>query len=223
MKIWQKVITLKYYNNLILIGNKIKREKIDIPHSYGNKNNKFNQKKEYENISIDYSLIRDRVKKDHLKEGIGTYIYRKPFKKINPADFVNKSVYNKIQFENKNYNITKRVIYPEKNMTKEKPNKKRFFSQEKNLRNTSDGTYRSLINRTPIVFPVKGRKIINKSLESHDIFLRDLNNIKEDKAVRLFGVERKNITKNHNAESELPEYKFQRKRFFKKEIKTSLY
>lgn len=223
LKKCQKVITLIYYNNLI--GNKIKREKIDIPHAYGkgNKNNIFYQKKEYENNSINYSLIKDRVKKDHLEEGIGTYIYKKQFKKINPADFINKSIYNKIQFENKNFNITQRVINPEKNKIKEKPNNKRFFSQEKNLRHTTDGTYRSLINRTPVVFPIKGRKILNKSLESHDIFLRDINNINEDKAVRLFGVERKYITKNHNAESELPKYKFQRKHFFNKEVKTSLY
>ena len=92
-------------------------------------------------------------------------------------------------------------------MIQEKQNKKRFFSQEKNMRYTSKGNYQSLIDRTPIILPIKGRKKLNKSLENgyrhdHDIFLRKKNIRNID--IRLFGVERKNITKNHNAESELP-------------------
>ena len=159
-------------------------------------------------------------------EGIGNYIYKKQFKKINPENFINKSNYNKIQYQNKNYNITQRVIIPEKNNAKVKPNKKKFFSIEKNLRYTSSGTYQSLIDRTPIVLPIKGRRRLNKSNETgnkpdNDLFLRE--NIKEKNGTRLFGVERKNITKNHNSESQPEKNKFGRKHFFHKEIKTSLY
>lgn len=57
--------------------------------------------------------------------------------------------------------------------------------------------------------------------QDHDIFLR--KSCKDNDGVRLFGVERKYITKNHNSESEPPAYKFGRKHFFHKEVKTSLY
>ena len=67
---------------------------------------------------------------------------------------------------------------------------------------------------------------MNKSFETgnrpdNDLFLRE--NIKEKRGARLFGVERKNITKNHNSESQPEQYKFGRKHFFHKEIKTSIY
>ena len=173
--------------------------------------------------TIRNQLIEYDAQKDHLKDGIGTYIYKNQSKKINPSKFVNKkNDYNKIRYENKDYNVTQRVIIPDKNYTKIKPNKKKFFSQEKNLRYTSDGSYQSLIDRTPISFPIKGRKKINNSFEcDHDLFLR--KNIQDDNGVRIFGVERKNIRKNHNYESELPKFKFGRKHFYFKEEKTSLY
>ena len=67
---------------------------------------------------------------------------------------------------------------------------------------------------------------MNKSFETgnkpdNDLFLR--KNIKEMNEKRLFGVERKNITKNHNSESQPEKYKFGRKHFFHVETKTSLY
>ena len=181
---------------------------------------------ENEKKVIKYPILKNDAQKDHLQEGIGSFIYKKQFKKINPEDFVNKSSYNKIQYENKNYNVTQRVLIPDKNNIKIRPNKKRFFSQEKDLRYTTKGDYKSLINRTPIVLPIKGRKRLNNSIDSgneydHDLFLRLKN--KENEGTRLFGVERKNITKNHNSESEIPKYKFGRKHFFHKEPKTALY
>ena len=180
-----------------------------------------------EEDKIKYHIYRNNAVVDHLKEGIGSFIYQKKYKKINPADFVNKSAYHKIKYENKDYNVTQRVIIPEKNIIKEKPNKKRFFSLEKNIRYTSKGNYQSLIDRTPIIFPIKGRKKLNRSYQNtiyrpdHDIFLR--KNFIENKNIRIFGVERKIITRNHNAESELPKFKFARKHFFTKEEITSLY
>ena len=230
-----------FINKYNWIGKKIKRDKIDssqicktenIPNNHKSLHNNpieirnNNQQIFTQTKSNNYIRIRNDAQKDHLKEGIGTYIYNKKFKKINPADFINKNDYNKIQYENKNFNVTQRVLNPDKNNIKEKPNKKRFFSLEKNLRHTSDGTYQSLIDRTPVILPIKGRKRSNQSFDSgnkpdHDLFLRQ--KIKENKGERLFGVERKIITKNHNFESEPEKYKFGRKHFFYKEEKTTLY
>jgi len=162
---------------------------------------------------------------NYFQKGTSSYIYEheKKNNKINPSKFVNKNIYNKIKYENNDYNITKRVIIPEKNLTKLKPTKKRFFSQERDLRHTTDGSYQSLLDRTPLTFPTKGRKKIIRSVEykDHDLFLR--KKIENDNSIRLFGVERKNITKNHNLESEPPKFKFGRKHFYFKETNTSLY
>ena len=198
------------------------------------------------NINSYNAYNAHNARNDHLKDGIGNYIYTKQFKYINPLKFVNKSDYNKIKYENNDYNISQRVLIPDKNTLIAKPKNKKFFSMEKNLRHTTDGTYQSLINRTPANLPIKGRKKINLSFDDnsrqdHDLFLR--GKVKERNKGRLFGVERKLITKNRNAESTIPEYKFGRKpflekhnvesiipknisgrkHFFDKEIKTSLY
>lgn len=157
---------------------------------------------------------------------------KKP-RKRNPADYINKVIeYNRIVYKNKDYNVSQRVLLPEKNTILVRPHTKKFFSLDKNFRYTSDGSYQSLINRTPMSFPVKGRRRINLSFDGRDnnssklgstfdnIFRESLN---KDDGNRLFGVERKNIIKNHNLESQAPPFKFGRKHFFIKEEKTSLY
>ena len=97
---------------------------------------------------------------NYLQKGIGSYIYEhgKKNRKINPSKFVNKSIYNKIKYESNDYNVTKRVLIPEKNLTKSKPTRKRFFSQERNLRHTTEGSYQSLLDRTPLTFQTKEEK-----------------------------------------------------------------
>ena len=193
----------------------------------GNIEHKINPIIRKEKEVLKYPIKRDKAQKDHLQDGIGSYIYKRQIKKINPEIFVNKSPYNIIKYNNKDYNVTQRVLIPDKNTNKLKPNKKRFFSQEKNLRYTSKGNYQSLIDRTPVILPIKGRKRLNKSFDSgnkpdNDLFLRE--DIKENSDIRLFGVERKNITRNHNTESEIPKYTgIGRKHFFHKEVKNSLY
>ena len=205
--------------------DKIKRPKIDICEN-GKMEYKINPTEGNEKEVLKYVIKIDKSQKDHLQDGIGSYIYKRQLKKINPEIFVNKNPYNIIKYNNKDYNVTQRVLIPDKNTIKLKPNKKRFFSQEKNLRYTSKGNYQSLIDRTPVILPIKGRKRLNKSFDSgnkpdNDLFLRE--NIKENKDIRLFGVERKYITKNHNNESEIPKYTFGRKHFFHQEVKNSLY
>ena len=168
------------------------------------------------NKKSQYEIIRRNLKEDHLKEGIGTYIYTKPSKKINPNIFVNKNKYSKIKYESKAYYITQRVIYPDKDILKAKPCTKRILSAEKNSKyDINKGIFSSFIHKTPFQFPTKIKKYVNKSFDNnrkeHDIFLRDKNvdcNIE-----RIFGVERKRMNKNNNYESDFPKFNFH-KRFF---------
>ena len=172
---------------------------------------------------------------DNLEGGIGKFIETKPKKKISKQniDKTYNSDYYKIKNKYKNdynkYQFTQRVIDPEKNIEKMKVSKiKTFRSQEKNLRHITDGTYKSLMSKTPIDIPIKGRKRMNKSIDcgnKPDSILFYENRLEECSKDnnRLFGVERKFRTKLINTESVIPPYKFGRKHFFDKEKSTSLY
>lgn len=133
-----------------------------------------------------------------------------------------KNDFNKYQF-------TQRVIRPEKNTERAKVNKiKTFEGQGKDLRHTTDGTYRSLMIKTPIYIPIKGRKRINKSMDcgnkpDSEIFYDNKLEECDKYNDRIFGVERKIRAKIINTESVIPPYKFGRKHFFDKEKSTSLY
>lgn len=178
------------------------------------------QIKDLLNNKSHYEIIKRNLKEDHLKEGIGSYIYTKPIKKINPNIFVNNKKYSKIKYESSAYYITQRVLYPDKDIMKHKPCAKRILSAEKNKKSAINGIFKSFIDKTPFSFPVKIRKNINSSFDNsqrnNDIFLR--NNNGQIETERIFGVERKRIDKNHNYESDLPKHKFQKKLFFEKAL-----
>ena len=138
-----------------------------------------------------YEINKRNLNEDHLKEGIGTYIYTKPTQKKNPNIFVNKPKYSKIKYASRAYYITQRVLYPDKDIFKGRPCTKRILSVEKNINRSYDN-----------------------ARKEHDIFLRDKND--DSKTFRIFGVERKKINKNPNYESDVPKFKFYRKLFCEK-------
>ena len=164
-----------------------------------------------------YEIIKRKANEDHLKEGIGSYIFSKPVKKVDPNKFVNKSKYSKIRYESRSYYISQRVLYPDKDIQKQRISRKKVYSMEKNSKDIKD-VFKSFITKTPSNYPVKSRNYCNRSYDNskkeHDIFL--LKNINEGKTERIFGVERKKIVKNHNYESDLPRLKFSKKLFYDK-------
>ena len=165
-----------------------------------------------------YEINKRNLNEDHLKDGIGSYIYTKPARKINPSRFVNKSKYTKIQYESTSYFITQRVIHPDKDIIKSRPISKKILSAEKNSKNYKSGIFKSFIDKTPNIRPDKFLKNKNRSYENlkrgHDIFLR--NNQVVCKTDSIFGVERKKRNKIYNYESEAPKLKFYKKFFFEK-------
>ncbi len=167
-----------------------------------------------------YEIIKRNLNEDHLKEGIGSYIYTKPPKKINPDIFVNKKNYSKIKYESNAYYITQRVLYPDKDIMKPKPCTKRILSVEKNSKHLKSGIFKSFIDKTPSIFYIQRRNNLNRSYDNlkkgHDIFLR--NKCEDKNAQRIFGVERKRVDKPHNYESESSKFKFCRRFFHEKAI-----
>ena len=178
------------------------------------------QIKELLNKKSHYEINKRNLNEDHLKEGIGSYIYTKPPKKINPDIFINKKKYSKIKYESNAYYITQRVLYPDKDILKPKPCTKRILSVEKNSKHYKDGLFKSLIDKTPTTFQIQKRNDLNRSYDNikrgHDIFLR--NKFEDKNAQRIFGVERKRIDKHHNYESDCPKFKFFKRFFFEKAV-----
>ena len=180
-------------------------------------------------------ISNNKAMRDNLKGGLGKFLNvkiqnekkEKDINKIYNADYY--KIKNKYKNEYNKYIFTQRVLLPQKNMEEIEKTKKirTFASQEKYLRHATDGSYRSIMLKTPEYFPTKGRKKINKSNDcgnkpDSDIFFRNKN---EDYKVddRLFGVERKCRSRYMNTESSLPRYKFGRKPFFEKRQYNPLY
>lgn len=172
---------------------------------------------------------------ENLHGGLGRFINVGPkcnkkkdeiYKKYKPEYY---QIKKKFKYDYNKYDFTRRVILPENNTEKKPVHKIRtFYSQEKDLRHTTDGSYRSLILKTPMTFPTKGRKRVNKSFDcgnrpDSEIFFD--NKIEECAKGNegLFGVERKIRRKEINKESVIPPYKFGRKHFFDKEKSTALF
>ena len=163
-------------------------------------------------------FINVNKKKDKRKDAFNKK-YFKDYYKIRKKFIVD---YNKIDF-------TKRVILPQNDTEKVPPKKLRIITKAgEDLRRVGEGSYLSLISRTPISFPIKGRKRINKSFDcgnkpdSEIFFENKIEECKKDNN-RLFGVERKYRTKLINIESENPPYRFGRKHFYGKMKNTKFF
>jgi hypothetical protein len=110
---------------------------------------------------------------------------------------------------NKDYKFLKfnsqRVIYPEKNTEIKRANKKRTYrSQEKNLLHTTGGRITTLLDKTPLQYENKGKKILNNSIDygrkkDTNIFSEEFLNDKNYN--RIPGVKRKHIIPRVNMET----------------------
>ena len=106
-----------------------------------------------------------RYTRDNLEGGIGGYVARITMENERERQRMEK---NKLKNNNRNaaYNNTKynsqRLIYPEKNTEIRKLNKKRTYgSQEKNVLHATDGRITTLLDKTPLQYQYRGKKILN--------------------------------------------------------------
>ena len=142
-------------------------------------------------------------------EGLGKFIFNKKLKKIER----NKKLYNidgykirqKLKYDYNNLKNTKRVIFPESNYEKkvEPKRKKRFSSAENNIRHVTDGTFQSLLNRTPDKFIISnGKRKLNSSFQENILFYEDKKDLWQIDNDKIFGISHKVRVKNINEESE---------------------
>ena len=152
--------------------------------------------------------------KDNLDGGIGSFLTRNEIENEKGKVSQTNLFKNRIS-KNKAPNYLKfnsqRVIHPEKDTEVKKINKKRTYeSQEKNLIYSSNGSITSLLNKTPLHFKNRGKKIFNNFVEygrkkDTNLFSEEFLNDKTYN--RIPGVTRKHLIHKVNIESQpLDEY-----------------
>ena len=192
--------------------------------AFGISEKRFDWVKNYSNgcdLNNHKKIIRKH--KDNLDGGIGRYLNRISLeneienqKKNNILKNRNISQKKALKYLNLN---SQRVIYPEKDTEIKKVNKKRTYgSQEKNLLHTTDGRITSLLDKTPLLFRNRGKKMLNNSVDygrkkDTDLFSDEFLNDK--KYNRIPGVKRKHLIHKVNLETQpVDEFSMGRKHFY---------
>ena len=126
--------------------------------------------------------------KDNLEGGIGRFLTQTDHSTFS-AIYAKKQKYE----QNKNNHKTARVLNPELDTEKNKYiiHKKRSMSTE-STRHCTDGSFQSLMKRTPSSFKVKGKKrngSLDRVNQEHNIFSKEFLN--DSKCNGLFGVMRR--------------------------------
>ena len=150
-----------------------------------------------------------RKNKDNLEGGIGRYLNRIQLENQKENEEENNLLKNKINRRraHKFLNLdSQRVLYPEKDTEIKKIHKKRTYgSQEKDLLHKTNGRITSLLDKTPLYFENRGKKMFNNSVDygkkkDTDLFSDEFLNDKNYN--RIPGVKRKHLLNKINVESE---------------------
>ncbi len=172
--------------------------------------------------------------KDNLEGGIGRYLNkiiseneRERRREIYSLKNNNNKITRDKALKYLNLN-SQRVIYPEKDTEIKRVNKKRTYgSQEKNLLHTTDGRITSLLDKTPLQFENKGKKMLNNSVDygrkkDTNLFSDEFLNDKQYN--RIPGVKRKHIIPKVNIETQpIDEFSMGRKHFYNYKNKSLIY
>lgn len=188
----------------------ISEKRFDWVNNYSNGNDLKNHKK----------IIRKH--QDNLEGGIGRYLNRirieNEKEREKEGNLFNKKISQRKALKYLNLN-SQRVIYPEKDTEIKKVNKKRTYgSQDKNLLHTTNGRITSLLDKTPLEFKHRGKKMLNNSVDygrkkDTDLFSDAFLNDK--KYNRIPGVDRKHLIQKVNLETQpLDFYSMGRKHFY---------
>lgn len=192
-----------------MVNNEIQKS-----HPFGHTEKRFNWQK-YSNgndLKRHKKIVRMQ---DNLEGGIGRFLNRNRIlnerererEKNELKTHRNGSVERAHQYLNLN---SQRVIYPEKDTEIQRVNKKRTYrSNEKDLLHTTDGRITTLLDKTPLHFKYRGKKMFNNSIDYgrrkdtnlfSDEFLNDMS------YNRIPGVPRKHLNQNVNQESNPDDY-----------------
>lgn len=178
-------------------------------HPFGQSEIRFNWVNNYSNgndLKKHKKIVRP---KDNLEGGIGRFLTRNRIENEREMEMnsINNNPKGPRARDYKYLNLnSQRVIYPEKDNEIQKVNKKRTYgSVEKNLLHTTDGRITTLLNKTPLQFNYRGKKMFNNSVENWrkkdtNLFSDDFLNDKSYN--RIPGVSRKHLIHKVNVETQ---------------------
>ena len=175
-------------------------------HAFGISEKRFDWSKNYSNGNDlkNHKKIIHKIK-DNLDGGIGRFLNRIKIENENENNLLKNQISKQKAHKYLNLN-SQRVIYPEKDTEIKKVTKKRTYgSQEKNLLHTTNGKITSLLDKTPLNFKYRGKKMLNNSVEygrkkDTDLFSDEFLNDKEYN--RIPGVKRKHLIQKVNIETQ---------------------
>ena len=207
-----------------MVNNEIQKS-----HPFGHTEKRFN----WQNFSNGNDLKKHKKivrMQDNLEGGIGRFLNRNRMlnereREMNQLkSYKNGSVERAHKYLNLN---SQRVIYPERDTEIQRANKKRTYrSNEKSLLHTTDGRITSLLDKTPLHFKYRGKKMFNNSIDYgrkkdtnlfSDEFLNDMS------YNRIPGVPRKHLNQNINQESNPDDFFCGRKHFRRYRNKSQIY
>lgn len=192
-------------------------------HPFGSSEIRFNWTNNYSNgndLKKHKKIIRKN--KDNLEGGIGHYLNRIMKENERDREEAERNLLNNIKLKEKAYKYlnlnSQRVIHPEKDTEVKKVNKKRTYgSQEKDLLHTTNGRITSLLDKTPLYFKNRGKKMLNNSVDygrKKDTNLFSDEFLNDKKYNRIPGVDRKHLILKVNVESQPDEFAFGKKKHF---------
>ena len=207
-----------------MVNNEIQKS-----HPFGHTEKRFN----WQNYSNGNDLKKHKKivrMQDNLEGGIGRFLNRNRMlnereREMNELkSHKNGSVERAHKYLNLN---SQRVIYPERDTEIQRANKKRTYRRnEKSLLHTTDGRITSLLDKTPLHFKYRGKKMFNNSIDYgrkkdtnlfSDEFLNDMS------YNRIPGVPRKHLNQNINQESIPDDFYCGRKHFRRYRNKSQIY
>ena len=135
---------------------------------------------------------------DNLQGGIGNFLNQKYLQSTDNNILLQRNK-NNLNYEFKRKIITKRVLNPIFNNEPEIGVKNITVKNIDKERHSTTGNFKSLIDKTPLIFPIKGKKRINKS---YDI----TNNSLDINYDNFIGFEKRGKVKNRRIDIETIQY-----------------
>lgn len=224
----------RYSDNMRTIYSQMVNKENQKAHPFGNAESRFKWVNIYSNGNDLKRKPPQRCRcnvKDNLEGGIGRFLNRNR-EECQEQPRINRKNKNRSMAAsrgNNYYNInTQRVIYPEKDTEIPRVNKRRTYGcDENNLLHTTNGNILSLINKTPLVNPIKGKKRFNNSIDCKtkngdiNIFSDEFLNDREYN--RIPGVKRKHLFYNSSVDNTLTKDNNRRRMHYNNQLKSHVF
>lgn len=163
------------------------------------KNKYYSKKNKNTYFNLNDIKIKNNINRPHdnLEGGIGNFLNRKYLQSIDNNYFIIKQNKDNLNYEIKRNIISKRVLNPIFNNEPEVGLKNIKGKNIDKERHSTKGNFKSLIDKTPLIIPIKGKKRRNNSYDNKNNIL-NINNDNNN----YMGFEKRGKVKNRRIDIE---------------------